>query len=111
MGVMLTFKSKSYCSSCLRGAVMGVSPGSASPCTVVLQGVASMGRDRDRDGGCCWRQVGVTGILLQLKSLWEPALQTERNYTFKGIKKTPNPQWSRLVQSTPTLSAGTERES
>lgn len=50
MGVMLTFKSKSYCSSCLRGAVMGVSPGSASPCTVVLQGVASMGRDRDRDG-------------------------------------------------------------
>lgn len=51
MGVMLTFKSKSYCSSCLRGAVMGVSPGSASPCTVVLQGAAGMGRDRDRDRG------------------------------------------------------------
>lgn len=48
---MLTFKNKSYCSSCLRGAVMGVSPGSASTCTAVLQGVACMGRDRDRDRG------------------------------------------------------------
>lgn len=51
MGVMLTFKSKSYCSSCLRGTVMGVSPGSASPCTVMLLGVAGMGRDRDRGRG------------------------------------------------------------
>lgn len=61
MGVMLTFKSKSYCSSCLRGAVMGVPPGSASPCTMVLQGVAGMGRERDRardlllEAGWCQR--------------------------------------------------------
>lgn len=81
---MLTFKSKSYCSSCLRGAVVGVSPGSVSPCTVVLQGAACMGRETDRDrdllleGGC------VRGILLQLEPLWELALQTGRNYTFQS---------------------------
>lgn len=93
MGIMLSFKSKSYCSSCLRGAVMGVSPGSASLCTVVLQGAADMGQRQGQGtatetGICCWRQGGVTGILLQLEPLWELALQTRRNYTVQRKKKT-----------------------
>lgn len=51
MGIMLTCKSKSYCSSSLREAIKWISPGSDSPCTVMLQGVAGMGRDRERGRG------------------------------------------------------------
>lgn len=68
MGVILTFRSKSCYSSCLKGAVMGFSPGSSSTCTLVLEilGEGMRGESQPAHRGRGWLQSGISGLLLKL---------------------------------------------